>query len=363
MTNSTILLIFRYICEGGTPIIPDPIGIGATPTIEKRKQVPTVPITSTGSSTLGISAYASTSTSGTVQVASGGSTTGSGNSGNSNAQHNGTSSNATTGGNGQEQYTNKAKQEVYVMQRIQELQKEGLWSERRLPKLQEPQRPKAHWDYLLEEMVWLAADFAQERKWKKAAAKKCARMVQKHFLDKAMAAQRAEKAQEQQLKRIAAFVAKEIKIFWGNVEKLVEYKQQTKLDEKRKKALDQQLSFIVDQTEKYSQQLVEGMNKPKAVQDANTSKANSLNSSRVPSPQPKHASDDEFRPDSEISDDDEETIAKAEAEATGTNEEVAALQKESEMDLDDFLKNLPKDYLENRDKIVLSVSIIDRICP
>lgn len=63
------------------------------------------------------------------------------------------------------------------MQRISELQREGLWTERRLPKQQEPQRPKAHWDYLLEEMVWLAADFAQERKWKKAAAKKCARMV------------------------------------------------------------------------------------------------------------------------------------------------------------------------------------------
>jgi hypothetical protein len=31
---------------------------------------------------------------------------------------------------------------------------------------------KAHWDYLIEEMIWLAADFAQERKWKKAAAKK-----------------------------------------------------------------------------------------------------------------------------------------------------------------------------------------------
>ncbi|XP_062544529.1 helicase domino isoform X2 [Armigeres subalbatus] len=343
--------------QGGTPIIPDPIGIGATPTIEKRKHVQTVSIASAAaSSSLGILAYTSASASGSglVPVESGGSASGSGNSGTSNAQHNGTSSNGTAGGNGQDQYTNKAKQEVYVMQRIQELQKEGLWSERRLPKLQEPQRPKAHWDYLLEEMVWLAADFAQERKWKKAAAKKCARMVQKHFLDKAMAAQRAEKAQEQQLKRIAAFVAKEIKIFWGNVEKLVEYKQQTKLDEKRKVALDQQLSFIVDQTEKYSQQLVEGMNKPKAIQDRNTSKANSLSSSRVPSPQPKNASDDEFRPDSEISDDDEETIAKAEAEATGTNEEVAALQKESEMDLDDFLKNLPKDYLENRDKIVLS---------
>lgn len=58
------------------------------------------------------------------------------------------------------------------MQRIAELQKEGLWTERRLPKVQETQRCKSHWDYLLEEMVWLAADFAQERKWKKAAAKK-----------------------------------------------------------------------------------------------------------------------------------------------------------------------------------------------
>lgn len=33
-------------------------------------------------------------------------------------------------------------------------------------------RPKSHWDYLLEEMQWMAADFAQERRWKEAAAKK-----------------------------------------------------------------------------------------------------------------------------------------------------------------------------------------------
>lgn len=242
---------------------------------------------------------------------------------------------------------------MYVMQRVTELQRDGLWTERRLPKIQEPPRPKAHWDYLLEEMLWLATDFAQERKWKKAAAKKCARMVQKYFQDKNVAAQKAEKAQELQLKRIAAFVAKEIKIFWSNVEKLVEYKQQTKLDEKRKKALDQQLSFIVDQTERYSQQLVEGMNKTdKAI---SASKATSLNSSRISSPTPKNTSDDEFRPN-ETSDDDEETIAQAEADlaVANTQEEVSALQKESEMEIEDFLKQLPKDYLQNRDKIILS---------
>lgn len=247
----------------------------------------------------------------------------------------------------QEQIVEKAKQEAYVVQRISDLQKEGLWSEKRLPKVQEMHRAKAHWDFLLEEMVWLAADFAQERKWKKAAAKKCARMVQKYFQDKALAVQRAEKAQEQHLRRIAAFCAREIRNFWNNVEKLVEYKQHTILEEKRKKALDQQLSFIVDQTEKYSQLLAEGMNRTNpdvtsAVSSRSASRANS---------------DDEFQPDRHNSTDDEETIEQEEAagnENVDQNEEVAALQRESQMDLDDFLKELPKDYLQNRDSIRLS---------
>ncbi|XP_055918769.1 helicase domino isoform X2 [Eupeodes corollae] len=260
-----------------------------------------------------------------------------------------TTPNATSGNGSGQEFSFKAKQEVYVMQRITELQREGLWTEKRLPKLQEPSRPKAHWDYLLEEMVWLAADFAQERKWKKNAAKKCAKMVQKYFQDKANAAQKAEKAHELHLKRVAAFISKEVKMFWSNVEKLVEYKHHTKLEEKRKKALDQHLSFIVDQTEKFSQQLAVGMNKSVVETSANPS----INSSRISSPKRETASDDEFRPSEEGSEDDEETIAKAEEEAADVNEEVAALEKESQMDLDDFLKGLPKDYLANRDKIVL----------
>lgn len=245
----------------------------------------------------------------------------------------------------QEQIVEKAKQEAYVVQRINDLQKEGLWSEKRLPKLQEMPRAKAHWDFLLEEMVWLAADFAQERKWKKAAAKKCARMVQKYFQDKAVAAQKAEKAQEQHLKRIASFCAKEIKVFWSNVEKLVEYKQNTILEEKRKKALDQQLSFIVDQTEKYSQLLAEGMNK--SVADTPLSNPASRAASR---PQ----SDDEFDPEEQSDEDDEETIEQEEAalENTDQSAEVEALQRESQMELDDLLEDdFLRNYLINRDNI------------
>lgn len=62
-------------------------------------------------------------------------------------------------------------QEAQVLQKINQLQRDGLWSEKRLPKICETSRNKAHYDYLLEEMQWLATDFAQERKWKKKAAK------------------------------------------------------------------------------------------------------------------------------------------------------------------------------------------------
>jgi len=57
------------------------------------------------------------------------------------------------------------------MQRVSELRKAGMWSQRRLPKCMDPPRNKSRWDYLLEEMQWMAVDFAQERLWKTAMAK------------------------------------------------------------------------------------------------------------------------------------------------------------------------------------------------
>ncbi|KAK6637968.1 hypothetical protein RUM44_008392 [Polyplax serrata] len=247
----------------------------------------------------------------------------------------------------QEQIVEKAKQEAYVVQRVSELQREGLWSEKRLPKVQEPPRNKAHWDYLLEEMVWLAADFAQERKWKKANAKKCAKMVQKYFQDKAIMQKKEEKSQELKLRKLANFMAKEVKNFWANVNKLVEYKQTTRLEEKRKKALDQHLSFIVDQTEKYSSWLAESMNKG----GLDNSNKTSTNYSRGTSPvQKSSGSDDDFEPNM-CSEDDEETIDKEEGEAGQPNntDEIERLKQESELPLEDLLKDLPEDYWSNRD--------------
>ncbi|XP_028164743.1 helicase domino [Ostrinia furnacalis] len=218
----------------------------------------------------------------------------------------------------------KAKQEAYVASRVAELSRAGLWPERRLPRVMEPPRAKTHWDYLLEEMAWLAQDFAHERKWKKQAAKKCARAVQKYFQDKALAAQKAEKAQELQLKKIAAFAAKEIRTFWSNVEKIVEWKRVRRVERARKEALDEQLSYIVDRTERYSRQLAANL---------------------APAQPDTPPSDDEFQPRG-ASDDDEETIAAAEreagADAADHRDELEALRRESRLDLGDLL---PPGYL------------------
>ncbi|CUS09932.1 unnamed protein product [Tuber aestivum] len=62
-------------------------------------------------------------------------------------------------------------QAVRIETRILELQEQGLWSLRQIPRVVEPRRRKCHWDYLLEEAKWLRDDFKGERKWKIAVAR------------------------------------------------------------------------------------------------------------------------------------------------------------------------------------------------
>ncbi|KAM9510564.1 LOW QUALITY PROTEIN: helicase SRCAP [Guaruba guarouba] len=160
----------------------------------------------------------------------------------------------------------QAKHEAEVEHRVAEMKREGFWSLRRLPKVPEPPRPKVHWDYLCEEMQWLAADFAQERRWKRGVARKVVRMVMRHHEEQRQKEERAKREEQAKLRRVAAAIAKEVKQFWSNVEKVVQFKQHSRLEEKRKQALDLQLDFIVGQTEKYSDLLSRSLNAPHRVQ-------------------------------------------------------------------------------------------------
>ncbi|XP_058492696.1 E1A-binding protein p400 isoform X8 [Solea solea] len=140
----------------------------------------------------------------------------------------------------QEKQVEQAKLESQVHQRISELRKEGQWSASRLPKLVESSRPKSHWDYLLEEMQWMAADFAQERRWKEAAAKKLVRTCARHHQEQKKNEERSKKEREIHLRHIASTIAREVEFFWSNIEQVVEIKLQFEIYEKRLKALSLQ---------------------------------------------------------------------------------------------------------------------------
>ncbi|XP_055483557.1 helicase SRCAP isoform X3 [Psammomys obesus] len=245
----------------------------------------------------------------------------------------------------------QAKHEAEIETRIAELRKEGFWSLKRLPKVPEPPRPKGHWDYLCEEMQWLSADFAQERRWKRGVARKVVRMVIRHHEEQRQKEERARREEQAKLRRIASTMAKDVRQFWSNVEKVVQFKQQSRLEEKRKKALDLHLDFIVGQTEKYSDLLSQSLNQPLASSKAGSSPCLGSSSAASSPPPPISRLDDEdgdFQPQEE-EEDDEETIEVEEQQEGNDAEthrrEIELLRHEGELPLEELLRSLPPQLL------------------
>ncbi|KAK2876406.1 hypothetical protein Q8A67_020502 [Cirrhinus molitorella] len=230
-----------------------------------------------------------------------------------------------------------AKHEAEIEHRTLALKREGFWSLKRLSRITEPVRPKVHWDYLCEEMQWLSADFAQERRWKRGVARKVVRMVMRHHEELRQKEERAKREEQAKLRRVASSIAKEVRAFWSSVEKVVQYKQQSRLEEKRKKALDLQLDFIVGQTERYSDMLSQSL-QAAPVQSSDTaavSKQSQLNA--------VDEDDRDFEPPCE-EEDDEETIEVEEQQegndAETQRREIELLREEGNLPLDQLLSTL-----------------------
>ncbi|XP_022940291.1 protein PHOTOPERIOD-INDEPENDENT EARLY FLOWERING 1 [Cucurbita moschata] len=231
----------------------------------------------------------------------------------------------------------------------------------------EPNRPKTHWDHVLEEMVWLSKDFESERKWKLAQAKKVALRASKGMIDQATREERKLKEEEQRLRKLALNISKDVKKFWMKIEKLVLYKHQMELDEKKKKALDKHLEFLLGQTERYSTMLAENLvetYKPSQVdsthephnvhlQEMDENKAVETTELNVEHEADSVDFDEEFdvRSDDE-SEDNEQTIDEDEALITEEErqEELEALQNEVDLPLEELLKR----YAREKDDLEVS---------
>ncbi|XP_062855451.1 E1A-binding protein p400 isoform X2 [Trichomycterus rosablanca] len=243
----------------------------------------------------------------------------------------------STGHNAQESSQDKqaeqAKLESNVHQRIAELRKEGQWSASRLPKLQESSRPKSHWDYLLEEMQWMAADFAQERRWKMAAAKKLVRTCARYHVEVKKAEEREKTEEELRMRNIASTIAREVDYFWSNIEQVVEIKLHLEISDKRQKALSLQKSGNKGQSGKLGQATAKKPEKESSEHESGnttTKRKSSMSLSDV---------------DAE---DEESTIEEQEAMevATDQKEELAELSKEAEVPLEALVRKYAGAYAE-----------------
>ncbi|XP_053092059.1 E1A-binding protein p400 isoform X2 [Pangasianodon hypophthalmus] len=229
----------------------------------------------------------------------------------------------------QDKQAEQAKLESQVHQRIAELRKEGQWSASRLPKLQEASRPKSQWDYLLEEMQWMAADFAQERRWKMAAAKKLVRTCARYHVEVRKAEERKKMEEELRLRNIASVIAREVDYFWSNIEQVVEIKLHLEIASKRQKVFRLQKSGHRGQSSKSAQASGE---KDSRVESGSTTRKRKTCTS---------LSDEE-------AEDEESTIEEQEAMevAAEQKEELVELTKEAEVPLEALVKKYAGAYAE-----------------
>ncbi|TMW54969.1 hypothetical protein Poli38472_014740 [Pythium oligandrum] len=89
----------------------------------------------------------------------------------------------------------------------------AMTRKRQLPRLSTPDRVKSQWDYLLEEMRWMAMDFSQERNWK--------RVMQFHLAKDVVTALNADKVRrEQENRQLARGIALQVSAFWRTIERI-----------------------------------------------------------------------------------------------------------------------------------------------
>ena len=130
-----------------------------------------------------------------------------------------------------------------------------------LPLGTEPPRNKTHWDYLLQEALWMSGDFQREKRWKVKVAKQLSKAVLQHWQRVREKDAREKKAEVARRRKQCGAIAREVRKFWQQIGKLVQYKHTQAVEREKKEAMARHLEILVDQTESYSSQLAMDMRK------------------------------------------------------------------------------------------------------
>lgn len=141
---------------------------------------------------------------------------------------------------------NQVQHEQKVMHRIAELRKAGLWTTKKLPKVALPVRQKNNWDFMLEEVEWMARDFRAESRLHRQLAKKASLAVKKYFREKEQEKEKLIKEAEMEKRRKAQAVAKIVKDFWKKMRTIGEHLLQKKIDSEEAKEHNTTMSIWLD---------------------------------------------------------------------------------------------------------------------
>ncbi|KAG5190683.1 SNF2 family N-terminal domain-containing protein, partial [Tribonema minus] len=143
-----------------------------------------------------------------------------------------------------------------------------------------------HWNSLLKEMLWMSEDFTKEKARHRGFQRKLSKSVQLYFNNAEAREARREREQLAAERRAAARVAREVRHFWGKLNRVVAYKQKLEADEMRRRAMDKHLVFLVKQTERYTAMLAAHMHDPAAAADGGGGGAAALGSGAAGSASP-----------------------------------------------------------------------------
>lgn len=244
-----------------------------------------------------------------------------------------------------------------------------------------PPKTDTHWDFVMKEMMWLAADFMGERKRQHTFAKKAANGIKQFHKTKETRRVRQLAEAELKRRRLAAKQGRQLRAWWTKIERVIAYKQKLSADGERRKAMNQQLVDLVRTTERYGETLataqVDDDEKALSIEEA-LAAADRLRSRNVErrdysqlrmadeeiyghSTTSESGSDGSFVVDSN-DEDDETTLRQAEVEETrerrrrqprGSDDdgdsyvadpdEIKKLQEESSMDVDKVLERMKEE--------------------
>ena len=90
-----------------------------------------------------------------------------------------------------------------------------------------------HFDFLLKEMMWLSSDFQQERQRHRISGRKLSSGVRLYHQNRELRARRKKEMEVTKVRGIAKRLSRDVRNYWGKIERVVGYKQKASAEENR----------------------------------------------------------------------------------------------------------------------------------